>query len=70
VLAGKISSEDEREYFDTVVRPMLHHPGIEYVGEADAELKRELYAGAFAQLVPLCWDEPFGGEIARQVERL
>jgi glycosyltransferase involved in cell wall biosynthesis len=60
VLAGKISTDDEREYFDTMVRPLLANPGIEYVGEADGVLKRELYAGAFAQLVPLRWDEPFG----------
>jgi glycosyltransferase involved in cell wall biosynthesis len=60
VLAGKISTADEREYFESHVRPLLAEPGIEYVGEADSTLKRELYAGAFAQLVPLCWDEPFG----------
>jgi glycosyltransferase involved in cell wall biosynthesis len=30
------------------------------VGEAGAELKRELYGAATALLFPICWEEPFG----------
>src|SRR5262249_8657851 len=33
---------------------------VEFVGEADAALKRELYRRAKCLLVPLQWDEPFG----------
>lgn len=59
VLAGKLNEAAEREYFDEMVRPRLG-PDVEYVGEADATLKRELLAGARAMLFPIQWDEPFG----------
>ena len=64
VLAGKSGTDDEREYFDAEVRPLLKLPGVDYVGEADAAHKRELYANARVQLVPLLWEEPFGLVIA------
>jgi glycosyltransferase involved in cell wall biosynthesis len=61
VLAGKISAPEERAYFDSKIAPLLErNDRLIYVGEADARLKRELYAGARAQLVPLLWEEPFG----------
>jgi glycosyltransferase involved in cell wall biosynthesis len=59
VLAGKLNEPAEREYFDEAVRPHLG-PGVTYVGEADAAMKRELYAAAAGLLFPICWDEPFG----------
>jgi glycosyltransferase involved in cell wall biosynthesis len=59
VLAGKLNEKPEREYFDSVVRPLLG-PDAEYVGEADALLKRELFSRAACLLFPITWDEPFG----------
>jgi glycosyltransferase involved in cell wall biosynthesis len=59
VLAGKVTEPSERRYFDEVIRPRLG-PGVCYVGEADAVMKRELYGAASALLFPICWDEPFG----------
>lgn len=59
VLAGKLNEAPERAFFDAAISPRLG-PGVEYVGEADAALKRELYAGARALLFPIQWDEPFG----------
>ncbi|WP_396658458.1 glycosyltransferase family 4 protein [Microbacterium sp.] len=59
VLAGKLNEAPEREYFDARVAPLLG-PDAEYVGEADAALKRELLAGAQALVFPIQWDEPFG----------
>ncbi len=59
VLAGKLNEPTEKEYFAAAVEPQLG-PGIEYVGEADASTKRELYARAAALLFPVCWEEPFG----------
>jgi glycosyltransferase involved in cell wall biosynthesis len=59
VLAGKLNEPPERQYFEQEIRPRLG-PGVEYVGEADATTKRELYAGAEALLFPACWEEPFG----------
>jgi glycosyltransferase involved in cell wall biosynthesis len=60
VLAGKVSAPVEKAYFDARVRPLLGNSGVEYVGEADADSKRILFAGARALLVPLLWEEPFG----------
>ena len=59
VLAGRVSQPPERAYFEEVIRPRLG-PGVCYVGEADAAMKRELYGAASALLFPICWDEPFG----------
>jgi glycosyltransferase involved in cell wall biosynthesis len=33
---------------------------VEFLGEADYRLKRELYAKASVALMPICWEEPFG----------
>ncbi|ADG89554.1 glycosyl transferase group 1 [Thermobispora bispora DSM 43833] len=59
VLAGKLTEEIEHAYFNEYVRPLLG-PDAEYVGEADATLKRELYAKARCLVFPLQWEEPFG----------
>jgi len=59
VLAGKLNEPEEKEYFAREVAPRLG-PDVEYVGEADATRKRELFAGARALLFPIQWDEPFG----------
>lgn len=59
VLAGKRTEPCEQAFFDAEVAPRLG-PGVEYVGEADATLKRELLAGARALTFPLQWEEPFG----------
>ncbi len=63
VLAGKLNEPDEREYFEEAVRPLLgRHRGVvaEYVGEADAVLKRELFSRAACLAFPIQWEEPFG----------
>ena len=60
VIAGKIALPDEQEYFEAVIRPLVDGRNVEFAGEADAKLKRRLYAGARALLLPLQWDEPFG----------
>lgn len=59
VLAGKLNEPAEQEYFDDAVRPLLG-PYAEYIGEADAALKRELYAKSSCLVFPISWDEPFG----------
>jgi hypothetical protein len=58
VLAGPVQPGQE-QYFEEEVEPALGN-GIEYVGEADADRKRELYLGARALLMPIRWPEPFG----------
>lgn len=59
VLAGKRNEAAEHEFFDAHVRPRLG-PDVEYVGEADAATKKELFAGARSLVFPIQWDEPFG----------
>ncbi|RQP09604.1 MAG: glycosyltransferase family 4 protein [Microbacteriaceae bacterium] len=59
LLAGKLNEREEHEYFDEAVRPRLG-PDAEYLGEADARLKRELFARAAALVFPIQWEEPFG----------
>ncbi len=59
MLAGKMNEASEREYFDAHVRGRLGRDA-EYVGEADAATKRELFAGARSLVFPIQWDEPFG----------
>jgi glycosyltransferase involved in cell wall biosynthesis len=55
-----MSCDYEWHYFHEVLEPMIDGARVQFVGEADAELKRELYAGAQALLLPLQWEEPFG----------
>lgn len=59
VLAGKLNEPEERAYFAEAIRPRLGS-GVEYVGEADAALKRELYGKAAVLAFPIQWEEPFG----------
>lgn len=59
VLAGKLNEPDEKEYFDREIRPRLGED-VDYVGEADAALKRKLYAQASCLVFPIQWEEPFG----------
>lgn len=59
VLAGKCNEGEEQAYFARHVERQLG-PGVEYVGEADATLKRELLAHARALVFPIQWEEPFG----------
>ncbi len=58
VLAGPVQPGQEA-YFAEQVEPALGD-GAEYVGEADAERKRDLYGRARALLMPIRWPEPFG----------
>jgi glycosyltransferase involved in cell wall biosynthesis len=57
-LAGPIQPGQER-FFAEEVESRLGD-GVEYVGEADADYKRELYGEARALLMPIRWPEPFG----------
>jgi glycosyltransferase involved in cell wall biosynthesis len=58
-IAAKIDNAD-RPYFETVVRPMLDAPGVEFIGEINEAQKVEFLGGARALLFPIQWPEPFG----------
>jgi len=49
-----------REYFDTMVKPHIDGSFIEYVGEADLEMKNKLLGNSRGLLFPIQWSEPFG----------
>jgi len=59
IIAAKVDKVDT-EYFESVVRPLLGLPGIEYIGEISDREKSEFLSGAQALLVPINWPEPFG----------
>jgi glycosyltransferase involved in cell wall biosynthesis len=58
-IAAKMREPHEQAYFDEFVRPHLGDDVI-YLGEVDADGKRELLASAAALLNPISWREPFG----------
>jgi glycosyltransferase involved in cell wall biosynthesis len=58
-IAAKLEKTDE-EYFESVIKPLLDHPLIEYIGEVGDQEKQELLANAYAQIFPIDWPEPFG----------
>jgi glycosyltransferase involved in cell wall biosynthesis len=59
ILAGKIDTGDA-DHVRAALEPSIDGDRIRSVGEADAEMKRRLLAGADALLFPIEWDEPFG----------
>jgi glycosyltransferase involved in cell wall biosynthesis len=58
-IAAKIDRADE-EYFAEVIRPMIDHPLVEYIGEITDREKSDFLSGAMGLLVPIDWPEPFG----------
>lgn len=58
-IAAKVDKVDQA-YFETVVRPLLDHPLVEFVGEVDDAEKQALFGGALGSLLPISWPEPFG----------
>lgn len=58
-LAAKVDAND-RDYFETVIRPLLKHPGVEFIGEINEREKQEFLGNALALIFPINWPEPFG----------
>jgi glycosyltransferase involved in cell wall biosynthesis len=58
-IAAKVDQVD-RGYFETLVKPLLGHPLIEFVGEIGDAQKAEFLGQARALLFPIAWPEPFG----------
>lgn len=58
-IAAKVDKAD-RDYFETVVKPMLLDPSIEFIGEIGEQQKSEFLGNARALLFPIDWPEPFG----------
>lgn len=58
-IAAKVDKAD-KTYFETVIKPILHHPLIEFIGEINEEQKQNFLGNASALLFPINWSEPFG----------
>jgi glycosyltransferase involved in cell wall biosynthesis len=58
-IAAKIDRADE-EYYEQVVKPLMDHPLVEYIGEIGDHEKPEFLSGAHGLLLPIDWPEPFG----------
>jgi glycosyltransferase involved in cell wall biosynthesis len=58
-IAAKIDPADQ-DYYDEVMRPLMDHPLVEYVGEISDCEKSDFLSGAIALLLPIDWPEPFG----------
>jgi len=59
IIAAKVDRADQ-EYFDQIIRPLLDHPLVEYIGEIGETEKEEFLGNAYALLFPIDWPEPFG----------
>ncbi len=58
-VAAKVDRADV-EYFESVIRPLLADPLVEFIGEIDEGAKSTFLGGARALLFPIDWPEPFG----------
>lgn len=58
-IAAKVDRADQ-EYYDEVIRPMMDHPLVEYIGEISDHEKSDFLSGAIGLLLPIDWPEPFG----------
>ena len=58
-IAAKIDRVD-REYFESVIEPLLDDSIVEYIGEIGEKEKDEFLGHALALLAPVNWPEPFG----------
>ena len=58
-IAAKVDRADQ-EFFDTLIKPLLNHPLIEFIGEIGYPEKNDFLGNAYALLFPIDWPEPFG----------
>jgi glycosyltransferase involved in cell wall biosynthesis len=58
-IAAKVDRADQ-EYYDEIIRPLMDHPLVEYIGEIGDHEKSDFLSGAIGLLVPIDWPEPFG----------
>jgi glycosyltransferase involved in cell wall biosynthesis len=58
-IAAKVDRADQ-DYYDELIKPLMDHPLIEYIGEIGDNEKSEFLSGAIGLLLPIDWPEPFG----------
>lgn len=59
LLAGVIQP-GQQSFFDREVAPHIDGDRVRFLGEVGGALKRSVFAGARALLMPITWEEPFG----------
>jgi glycosyltransferase involved in cell wall biosynthesis len=58
-IAAKVDVVD-REYFETVIKPLIEPPFVEYIGEIGDAEKSDFLGNALALMFTIDWPEPFG----------
>lgn len=58
-IGAKVDKAD-REYYESVIKPILNHPLVEFLGEITEDEKSDFLGNALALLFPIDWPEPFG----------
>ena len=58
-IAAKVDRVDV-EYFESVIKPLLDHPLVEFIGEIGFPEKNAFLGNAAGLLFPINWREPFG----------
>src|SRR5215216_1529094 len=58
-IASKVDRAD-KDYFDSLIAPLLRDPFVEFLGEIGDVEKNEFLGNAYALLFPIDWPEPFG----------
>ena len=58
-IAAKVDPVD-KDYFESVINPLLRDPLVEFVGEIGKVEKEDFLGNAYALLFPIDWPEPFG----------
>ena len=58
-IAAKVDPVD-RDYFESVITPLLSNSLVEFVGEIGDGEKDDFLGNAYALLFPIDWPEPFG----------
>jgi glycosyltransferase involved in cell wall biosynthesis len=58
-IAAKIDAVD-REYYESVIKPLMEDPNVEFIGEIGEHEKDNFLGNAYAYLFPIDWPEPFG----------
>jgi glycosyltransferase involved in cell wall biosynthesis len=58
-IAAKVDPVD-KDYFESVIAPLLRGGLVEFVGEIGEREKDEFLGNAYALLFPIDWPEPFG----------
>lgn len=58
-IAAKVDKND-RDYYDSKIKPLIDGQAVEYLGEITEEEKKAFLGNAAALLFPIEWEEPFG----------